>query len=198
MEMRSVVSPSPNAVAALPVSQAATDAVYIFPPSFGQQQLWLLDRLLADGSVYNVPEVVRRHEVLRTRFEVEDATPVQVIAPELKFELEVEDLSALAARECEAEAQRRAQEEAAQPFDLEHGPLLRARLLRLGESEHWLLLTLHHIVTDGWSSGVLRRELSVLYEAFRAGRPSPLPELPVQYADYAVWQREWLRGEVLE
>jgi len=217
MEMRSVVSPSPNGVAALPVSQAATDAVYIFPPSFGQQQLWLLDRLLADGSVYNVPavvrlvgvleiealrkalrEVVRRHEVLRTRFEVEDATPVQVIAPELKFELEVEDLSALAAREREAEAQRRAQEEAAQPFDLEHGPLLRARLLRLGESEHWLLLTLHHIVTDGWSSGVLRRELSVLYEAFRAGRPSPLPELPVQYADYAVWQREWLRGEVLE
>src|SRR5437870_1716268 len=155
MEMSSAVSPSPNAVAAWP---ARTEAVYIFPPSFGQQQLWLLDRLLPDGSVYNVPavvrlvgaleietlrkalrEVVRRHEVLRTRFEVEDAMPVQVITPELKFELEVEDLSALPAREREAEARRRAQEAAAQPFDLERAPLLRARLLRLGESEHWLL-----------------------------------------------------------
>ncbi|HEY2967008.1 MAG TPA: condensation domain-containing protein, partial [Casimicrobiaceae bacterium] len=216
MEMRSVVSPSSNTVAHLPVSKATTEAVYIFPLSFGQQQLWLLDRLLADGSVYNVAavvrllgvleiealqtalrEVVRRHEALRTRFTVEGAMPVQVIAPELKLELKVEDLSALAAPEREAEARRRAEEEAAQPFDLERGPLLRVRLLRLAESEHWLLLTLHHIVTDGWSSGVLRRELSVLYEAFREGRPSPLPELPVQYADYAVWQREWLRGEVL-
>ena len=218
MEMSSVVSPSQRAVAASPVSPArTTEAVYIFPPSFGQQQLWLLDRLLADGSVYNVlavvrlvgaleietlrkalREVVRRHEVLRTRFEVEDAMPVQVITPELKFELEVEDFSALPAPEREAEALRRAQEAAAQPFDLERAPLLRARLLRLGESEHWLLLTQHHIATDGWSSGVLRRELSVLYEAFREGKPSPLPELPVQYADYAVWQRDWLRGEVLE
>ncbi len=124
--------------------------------------------------------------------------PVQVITPELKFELEVEDLSALPAPTREAEALRRAQQAAAQPFDLERAPLFRARLLRLGESEHWLLLTQHHIATDGWSSGVLRRELSVLYEAFREGKPSPLPELPVQYADYAVWQREWLRGEVLE
>jgi amino acid adenylation domain-containing protein len=217
MEMRSVASPSQNTVAELPVSQATAEAVYIFPPSFGQQQLWLLDRLLADGSVYNVPavvrlvgalqiealqaallELVRRHEVLRTRFEIEDAMPVQVIAPEFKFGLEVDDLSAVPTREREAEAQRRTREAAAQPFDLERGPLLRARLLRLGESEHWLLLTLHHIVTDGWSSGVLWRELSVLYEAFREGRPSPLPELAVQYADYAVWQREWLRGEVLE
>src|SRR5437867_9470582 len=167
--MSSAVSPSPNAVAGWPVSQARTETVYIFPPSFGQQQLWLLDRLLADGSVYNVPavvrlvgaldiealrkalrEVVRRHEVLRTRFEVEDAMPVQVIAPELKFELEVEDLSALPAPEREADALRRAQEAAAQRFDLGRAPLLRARLLRLGESEHWLLLTLHHIATDRW------------------------------------------------
>jgi amino acid adenylation domain-containing protein len=217
MEMTSVAAPSPNPVAALPVSPARTEAVYVFPPSFGQQQLWLLDRLLPDGSVYNVPavmrligaldvealqeallELVRRHEVLRTRFEVEHALPMQVIAPELKLRLEVEDLGALPVEEREAEARQRAQEEAALSFDLERGPLLRARLLRLGEAEHWLLLTLHHIVTDGWSSGILRRELSVLYEAFREGKPTPLPELPVQYADYAVWQREWLRGEVLE
>src|SRR5207245_9999709 len=131
------------------------------------------------------------------RLEVEHAMPVQVIAPELKLRLEVEDLGALPEPEREAEARRRAKEAAAQPFDLERGPLLRARLLRLGESEHWLLLTLHHIVTDGWSSGVLRRELSLLYEAFREGRPAPLPELPVQYADYAMWQREWLQGDAL-
>src|SRR5256885_7608645 len=123
--------------------------------------------------------------------------PVQVIAAEFELGLEVEDLTALVPPEREAAAQRRAQEEAAQPFDLEHGPLLRAGLLRLGEAEHWLLLTLHHIVTDGWSSGVMRRELSVLYEAFREGRPAPLPELPVQYADYAMWQREWLQGDAL-
>src|SRR5207249_4743296 len=121
-----------------------------------------------------------------------------VIAPELKLGLEVEDLGALPEAEREAEARRRAKEAAAQPFDLERAPLLRARLLRLGESEHWLLLALHHIVTDAWSSGVLRRELSVLYEAFHEGKPSLLPELPVQYADYAVWQRERLQGEVLK
>jgi len=136
--------------------------------------------------------------VLRTRFEMENGLPVQVIAPALEFVLEVTDLSALPRQEREAAGQRSAQEEAAQPFDLERGPLFRARLLRLGAAEHWLLLTMHHIVTDGWSSGVLRRELSVLYEAFGKGRPSPLPELRVQYADYAVWQREWLQGEVLE
>ena len=214
--MRSIVSLSQNAVTGLPVSEETGESAYVFPASFGQQQLWLLDRLLGGRAVYNVPAVVRvvgaldidalqgalhevvgRHEVLRTRFEVEDAMPVQVIASEVAFKLELEDLSALPAREGEAEARRRAQEEAAQPFDLEHGPLLRARLLRLGESEHWLLLTLHHIVTDGWSSGVMRRELSVLYEAFHEGRPARLPELPVQYADYAVWQREWLQGDAL-
>jgi len=216
MQMRSV-SPSQNTVAESPVSEETAETEYVFPPSFGQQQLWLLDQLLADGSVYNAPavvrlvgaldivalqralqEVVRRHEVLRTRFEVQEAVPVQVIAAEFEFGLELEDLTALVPPEREAAAQRRVRAEAAQRFDLEHGPLLRARLLRLGDSEHWLLLTLHHIVTDGWSSGVMRRELSVLYEAFHEGRPSPLPELALQYADYAVWQREWLQGAVLE
>ena len=187
------------------------------PLSFAQQRLWLLDRLLSDESVYNVPqvvrvtgpldpealrralnEVVRRHEVLRTRFAVEDGQPVQAIDAELDLPLPVEDLRALPESERAGEARRRARAEGRAPFDLARGPLLRARLLRLGETEHWFLLTLHHIATDGWSNGVLWRELPVLYGACRDNQPSPLPELPVQYADYAVWQREWLQGEALE
>ncbi len=188
-----------------------------FPLSFAQQRLWLLDQLLPSGSVYNLPrvvrlageldvevlrrafdELVRRHEVLRTRFEVHDGEPVQVIEPQLSVAVEAEDLGALAPAQREAEAQRRARQEAQAPFDLERGPLVRARLLRLAPTEHWLLFSLHHIVTDGWSMGVLMRELSVLYGAYRRGEPSPLAELPVQYADYALWQREWLQGGVLE
>src|SRR5207248_306928 len=96
-----------------------------------------------------------------------------------------------------AEALRLATEEIDRPFDLKTGPLVRARLLGLASDEHWLVLTFHHIIFDGWSLGVFERELTVLYEAFSAGQPSPLPELPVQYADYAVWQRQWLQGEVL-
>ncbi len=187
------------------------------PLSYAQQRLWLLDRLLPSRSVYNVPlgvrlrgaldvevlrraldELVRRHEVLRTRFGVRDGEPVQVIDSQLGVPIELEDLSALASEEREAEAERRVLAEAQAPFDLERGPLVRARLLRLGPSEHWLLLNLHHIVTDGWSMGVLARELSALYGAYRRGEASPLAELPVQYADYALWQREWLQGQVLE
>ena len=187
-----------------------------FPASFAQQRMWLLDRLLPT-SVYIEPkvyrlrgalrvealqwaldELVERHESLRTRFGFEESGPVQVIAARLRVELAVEDLTGLAAGEREGEARRRAQEEAQTPFDLERAPLLRARLLRVHEQEHWLLLTLHHIITDGWSSGVLARELSELYGAHCRGEASGLPGLPVQYADYAVWQREWLQGEVLE
>jgi len=143
-------------------------------------------------------EIVRRHEVLRTRFAVEDGEPVQVIAPELKLSLEVTDLSALPDGEREAEAQRRARDDARAGFDLEHGPLIRVRLLRLGKDEHWLLQTMHHIIRDGGSMVVFAKELSNLYGAYSSGKPSPLPELPLQYADYAVWQRERLRGEVLK
>ena len=190
---------------------------YVFPLSFGQQQLWVLDRLLAGRPVYNVStmlrlegaldvealqralsEIVFRHEILRTRFEMEQESPVQAVAPQLQFALEVDELGTLATSERENEALRRAHEEALRPFDLERGPLFRARLLRLAESQHLLLLTLHHIVTDGWSMGVLLRELSLLYEAFRDRRPSPLADLPLQYADYALWQRNWLQGETLE
>ncbi len=184
------------------------------PLSFAQQRLWLLDRLHPGEATYNEPialrlvgaldadalrralnEVVRRHEALRTRFVVEDAAPVQVVASALELALDVEDLRALPEADRAAEARRRARQERETPFDLARGPLVRARLLRLDAGEHWLLLTMHHIVTDGWSMGVLGGELAALYGAFREGRPSPLPELAVQYADHAVRQRERMQGD---
>jgi len=187
------------------------------PLSFAQQRLWFLNRLLGRAAVYNVPrvmrllgelnvaelsaavnEIMRRHAVLRTFFALEDGTPVQVIEPESMLRLEVEDLRAWAPEEREGEARRLARAEAEAGFDLQRGPLLRARLLRLAEREHWLLVTMHHIVTDGWSWVVFWRELSLLYRAYRRGEASPLPELPLQYADYARWQRRWLQGEVLQ
>jgi hypothetical protein len=143
-------------------------------------------------------EVVRRHESLRTTFAERDGRPVQVIREPLPVSLDIEDLGAMGEAEREAEALRLAAEEALRPFDLSAGPLLRARLLRLTDEEHVLLFTLHHIVTDGWSMGVLVREVAALYSAFAEGRPSPLQELSVQYADFAAWQREWMSGEVLE
>ncbi|WP_164021375.1 non-ribosomal peptide synthetase [Pyxidicoccus trucidator] len=184
------------------------------PLSFAQQRLWFLDRLEPGSPFYNMPsvlwlegtvdvgalersiaELLRRHEVLRTTFE---EGPVQVIHPPAPVSLAVVDLSTLPEDSREAEARRLAREEARRPFDLTRGPLLRAMLLRLGESSHLLSLTLHHIVSDGWSMEVLVREAATLYSAFREGQPSPLPELPVQYADYAAWQRDWLQGDVLE
>ncbi|HEX5724711.1 MAG TPA: amino acid adenylation domain-containing protein, partial [Longimicrobiaceae bacterium] len=187
------------------------------PLSFAQERLWFLDRLDPGSTTYNTPwslrlrgaldigalernlsEIVRRHETLRTTFREVDGSPVQVIAPFGGFTLPVEDFSGLAEADREMEMRRRVTEDAARPFDLAAGPLFRAALLRLGEEDHVLLVGMHHIVSDGWSIGVLSREFSALYEAYREGRESPLPELPVQYADYAVWQREQLAGEVLE
>ncbi|MFL5386105.1 MAG: condensation domain-containing protein, partial [Longimicrobiaceae bacterium] len=187
------------------------------PLSFAQERLWFIDRLEPGSAVYNIfaawrlggtldeaalrralGEVVRRHEALRTVFAEVDGSAVQVIAPFGGFALPVEDLSGLGEADREAAARRRAGEEAARPFDLSAGPLFRAALLRLGSEDHVLLLSMHHIVSDGWSMGVLFREFSVLYAAYREGRESPLPELAVQYADYAVWQREQLAGEALE
>jgi len=187
------------------------------PLSFAQQRLWFLDQLAPGNLFYNIPmavrlkgrldvaalerslnEIVRRHEPLRTTFETVRGKPVQVIAPELILPLPVVDLTDLPEAEREVEAQRRAQEEVRQPFDLAEGPLLRAQLLKLDEEDHVALLTMHHIVSDGWSMGVLVREIAALYGAFSAGKPSPLPDLPIQYADFAHWQREWLQGEVLE
>ena len=186
------------------------------PLSFAQQRLWLVEQLAPDLALYGdlsavrlggpleaatlarvLVEVARRHETLRTTFPAPEGIPIQIIAPEPRVDLPVIDLSGLPASEREAEALRRAASEARGPFDLARGPLLRAFLLRLNEREHVLLLNLHHIVSDAWSRGVLLREVALLYQAFAAGAPSPLPMLPVQYADYAVWQREWLTGDVL-
>ncbi|HKH43542.1 MAG TPA: amino acid adenylation domain-containing protein, partial [Thermoanaerobaculia bacterium] len=189
------------------------------PASFAQQRLWLLDQLDPGSAAYNIPggvrlrgevapallartfaEVVRRHEVLRTTFAARGGGAVQRIAPPAGAppELPLVDLSRLPEAEREAAARALARAEGERPFDLRRGPLLRLLLVGLGARDHLLLITLHHVVSDGWSTGVLIREVTALYEAFSEGRAAPLPELPVQYADFAVWQREWLRGEVLE
>ncbi|WP_375772564.1 non-ribosomal peptide synthase/polyketide synthase [Archangium gephyra] len=194
------------------------DRTGALPLSFAQQRLWFLDQILPDSAVYNMPaplrlegtldtaalergltELVRRHEVLRTSFHVlESGEPFQHIAPPTPLRLERADLSALPAHAREAEAHRLLSEECRKPFSLARGPLLRALLLKLDEQEHVLLLNMHHIISDGWSMGVLSREVAALYEAFSQGKPSPLPELPVQYADFSAWQRQWLQGETLE
>ena len=185
--------------------------------SFSQQRLWFLDQLEPESTLYNIHdampwkgrldrgalerafgEVVRRHEVLRTTFTAVDGVAMQVVGPAGEMRLEVVDLSGLGEEERADEAARVGEEDALRPFDLERGPLLRARLVKLGKEEHVLLMTMHHIVSDGWSMGVLHRELETLYEAYAAGRESPLAELPIQYTDFAVWQRNWLRGEELE
>src|SRR6185369_11607892 len=147
-------------------------------------------------------EIERRHEALRTVFTEWDGSPVQVIMPAEPFLLPVVDLSGLAESRREPLARRLVGEEAVHPFDLMRGPLLRGVLLKLTDSsataDHVFVLTMHHIASDGWSIGILVREVAALYAAFAGGRPSPLSELPVQYADFAVWQRTWLHGEVLE
>ena len=187
------------------------------PLSFAQQRLWFIDRLTPGSPFYNIPEslrffghlditalerslreIVRRHEALRTSFTTDGERPVQVVHDAAPLSLEVADLSRLPEAEREREALRLAVEEAQRPFDLARAPLTRASLLRLGPQEHVLLITTHHIVSDDWSVGVFLHELSTLYGAYLRGEPSPLPDLPVQYADFAVWQREWLQGEVLE
>ncbi len=185
------------------------------PLSFAQQRLWFLDRLEPGGSAYNLfkalrltgrldvsalewaaGEVLRRHQALRTVFSLRDGEPVQAVTP-AGFSLPLIDLSALPAGIPEGEARRLAVGEAARPFDLARDRMLRAALLRLESSRHLALLTMHHIASDGWSMGILVREVTALYAARLEGRPSLLPELPVQYGDFAVWQRRWLSGEVL-
>ena len=190
---------------------------FVFPASFAQRRLWFLNQFDPMSSAYNIPfpmrlnipldrgalerslqEIVRRHESLRTTFTTQDGEPVQVVAPAQTFNLEAVDLRSLPAGEREAEAHRLAIFDAQRPFSLTNGPLLRVTLIQLGVNDHILLLTMHHVISDGWSMNVLVRELSALYGSYALGRPSPLEELPVQYADFAVWQREWLAGEVLE
>jgi len=187
------------------------------PLSFAQQRLWFIDQLEPGGFTYNVPlaarlkgpldvaalerslsALVQRHEALRTTFPQVEGRPVQRIAADLALTLRVEVLEGLPEAGREAAVRRRVEEEARRPFDLERGPLLRVGLLRLKADEHVLLLVMHHAICDLWSLGVLERELSALYAAFSAGGEPVPAALPVQYADYALWQREWLKGEVLE
>jgi amino acid adenylation domain-containing protein len=184
------------------------------PLSHGQERMWFIDQLEPGNSLYNRPiflrlkgdlkaavleqclnEIIRRHEILRTTFPAVNGQPLQVVSPFQPLALSVRDMSGLPEGEREAETRRQAADEAALAFDLHRGPLIRAGLLCLGEDEHILLLTMHHIVFDGWSEGVLFQELAVLYESFSTGQPAPLSELPIQYADFAVWQRQWLQGE---
>ena len=203
-------------------SETAPELVEGLPLSFAQQRLWFLDQLYPEesrGTVYNIPvavkfrgtldiealrkslsEIVRRHEVLRTSFPTVNDEPRQVIAPAdaRALPLPVVDLRGSSVPEIEEDVQRFITQEAQRPFDLANGPLLRATLLRLGADSYVLLLTIHHIVSDGWSMGILIRELCILYEAFLLDKPSPLPELAIQYADFAHWQRQWLAGKVLE
>ncbi|HEX3155294.1 MAG TPA: condensation domain-containing protein, partial [Candidatus Angelobacter sp.] len=199
------------------LAKLANSRPTVFPLSYAQQRLWFIAQLEPESAAYNcqgavrlsgeldagalersLREIVRRHEVLRTRFLVQDGVPMQEIAAEVELHLGWVDLSGMEEEEREKEAQRVTEEEAGRGFDLSRGPLLRVGLLRLGEREHVLLLTLHHVVSDGWSVGIFLRELGRLYAAYRAGEESPLAELPIQYADFAQWQREWLQGEVLE
>ncbi|NKI72788.1 AMP-binding protein, partial [Collimonas pratensis] len=187
------------------------------PLSFAQQRLWFLDQFEPNSAFYNMPgmirlsgelnlaafsatlnEVVRRHESLRTTFANHDGMPVQVVVPDLSLQFPVTDLSDVLLEEQEAKVASLAREEALAPFDLITGPLIRASLLRLSASEHVVLFTLHHIISDGWSMGVLVKEVAALYGAYVEHRPSPLPTLPIQYADFAYWQRQWLNGDVLD
>ncbi len=185
--------------------------------SFAQERLWLVDQIDPGNPAYNVPEplrllgpldsaaleralheVVRRHEVLRTTLATASGLPVQIIHQEVAFWGGVTDLAALPEAEREPSARAQAAEEARRPFDLARGPLLRARLIRLAAEDHFLLLTMHHVVSDAWTRGIMSHEIRAIYEAFCRGEPSPLPELPIQYADFAEWQRGWLQGEVLD
>ncbi|MDY6802245.1 MAG: condensation domain-containing protein [Cyanobacteriota bacterium] len=188
------------------------------PLSWTQQRLWFLDRLEGgSNAAYNLStaleikgplnvealektlaEIIGRHEALRTSFKLADETAVQAIAPDVSATLPIKDLQELSPEEKDAEVGSLAMAEISRPFDLAEGPVIRNILLRLGETSHVLLSTIHHIVFDGWSTVIFIKELSSLYEAFVRDLPSPLPELPIQYADFAVWQREWLKDEVLK
>jgi len=187
------------------------------PLSFAQQRLWLIDQLEPGSPLYNLPvalraegplqpavlqgclgEIVRRHEAVRTVFAAPEGKPVQVIQPPTSFVLPLVDLSGLPEPARETAALTLAMEEAGRPFDLACGPLLRGVLLHLAPEDHVVALTMHHVASDGWSMGILVREMVSLYAALAQGEPSPLPELPVQYADFTVWQHSWLHGEVLE
>ncbi|MEM6404357.1 MAG: condensation domain-containing protein, partial [Cyanobacteria bacterium P01_D01_bin.116] len=186
------------------------------PLSWAQERLWFLNQLEGSSATYNIPaavrisgnlninalqqalsEILQRHEALRTSFQTLNGTPIQVIDLEATMKINTVDLQQLETIQQENSVIEQAQEEATTPFDLENAPLIRCSLLQLDTREYVLLLTMHHIVSDGWSIGVLIQELSSLYQAFIEGESSPLEQLPIQYGDFAVWQKQYLSGEVL-
>jgi amino acid adenylation domain-containing protein len=197
----------PPSVQSLPLDR-------VIPLSFAQQRLWFLEQFNPHSATYNIPfafrlsgpldltalqqamnAMVTRHESLRTTFSSRDGDPQQIIADQLPLSIAVVALSSWPEALREAEALRLATEEVQRPFDLTHGPLLRTLVVQLGANDHLLVITWHHIIVDGWSLGVFTRELRVLYEAYCNGRAPVLPALPLQYADFAVWQRQWMQGE---
>ena len=206
---------TPAVAGRVPIERRARPAGPL-PVSYGQQRLWFLDRLEPGAPVYttvtllrldepvarqaleaSLTAIVERHEVLRTTFVDVGGEPQQVIHPVTALSVADVDLRVEPAESRRAAATAVARAEAGRGFDLETGPLLRATLIRLDEEAAVLVLAVHHIATDGWSMGVLSRELRTLYGAAVAGRPAELPALPIQYVDYARWQREWLQGDVL-
>ncbi len=212
------VPPSPDFDSASPAADPALDgASHGRPISFAQQRLWFLDQLDPQNPAYNVQvavslngpldvaaleaaltEICRRHEALRTTFSAAGGEPRQIIAAPLRLRLPPLRLTGQPEEGRESEAVRLASEEAMRPFDLVSSPLFRTLLIRLADEHHVLVLTMHHIINDGWSTGILFREMGALYRAFSTGRPSPLPELPIQYSDFAIWQREQLQGDLFE
>ncbi|HEX7313571.1 MAG TPA: condensation domain-containing protein, partial [Pyrinomonadaceae bacterium] len=196
---------------------ASPDEVFIFPVSYSQKGLWLMSRFEPRSAAYNIAtalrltgalkvdvlerslnEIVRRHESLRTTFAMIEERLVQVVHPSQTLRIETEDLAHLPEAERAERVGQLATAHAQEPFDLSRCPLIRLKLLRLAGDEHVLLLSIHHIIGDGWSTGVFVGEMATLYKAYSAGLPSPLAELPIQYADFALWQEEWLSGAMLE
>ncbi|HEX8088512.1 MAG TPA: condensation domain-containing protein, partial [Blastocatellia bacterium] len=205
-----------ESVKAISRSQAITKRKQLdfCPLSHDQERLWAIDREEPGNTAYNIytasrlrgplnravmeqaiNEIIRRHEILRTTFAAVDGRPVMVIAQELKIALTADDLTPVAPSDREREAMRRVDQEVARPFDLARGPLVRVGLLRLADDDHVLHMTMHHTITDRWSAAIIEQELGVLYDAFIKGEPSPLPEVTIQFADFAAWQRGWLQGD---
>ncbi|RAM53131.1 MAG: non-ribosomal peptide synthetase [Hapalosiphonaceae cyanobacterium JJU2] len=185
--------------------------------SFAQQRLWFLEKLNPNSASYNIPfglrlvghlnvaaleqsfkEIIQRHEALRTNFVTVDGKPTQIIQLEPYWQLAVVDLQHLSISDREKTAQELVQQQAVEPFDLASDALIRATLIVLSDTQHWLNVSMHHVISDGWSMGVFVSELTALYNAYSIGQPSPLLPLTIQYADFAIWQREWLVGEVLQ
>ncbi|QMS92432.1 NcpA [Nostoc edaphicum CCNP1411] len=202
-------------LAALPILRRAENAET--PLSYAQQRLWFLDQFEPNSGSYNIPfglrlvgtlnvvaleqsliEIIHRHEALRTNFITVDGQATQIIQTQPNWSVAVVDLKHLPLTEQETAAQKLVQQQAFEPFDLESEALIRATLIVLSETEQWLLVCMHHVVSDGWSIGVFVQELQALYNAYSQGQPSPLLPLPIQYADFAIWQRQWLQGEVLQ